>query len=182
MDENTKDDIRKAVLAIVNSIIPVVCEWCTVKSVDWGEKTCEVILDEDEDLVLPKIKLGFDKSGCVIKPTVNKSVLVLFVSGLQNVGVVVMAEQTDDMELFGNEFGAIPVAGNIKDKLNALEQAINQLKATLAAIVAAAALPTTPVTTGMLAGFFNTGGFLPAPLLTLTTTPNLEGKVKHGQG
>lgn len=176
MDEPTKEDIRKAILAIVSSIIPAVSEWCTVKSVDWLNKTCAVILDDDSELVLPTVRLGFDKNGISLKPVVDTQVLVLFIGGNLNVGVVVMVEESEEIEIFGNEFGAIPVTASIVDRLNTIENKVNSIISTFNGHThVSPPAPVNPVTTAPPSAPV-------AGTLTNTTDSDIEGKVKHGQG
>lgn len=166
--------IRRLIKSIVDNRIPVVCAWCTVKAVSADGQYCDVLVDGEEDLELRDILLGFEKSGQRFKPVLNKQALVLFSS--KTTGVVIMAEQTEQAQLMGNDFGGLAKVQPITQRLNALESDLNTLKnvfKTLWVPVAndgGAALKTA------------SSAWANAPL-TQTQVGDLENdKVKHGNG
>ena len=128
------EEIRKAVISILEGKIPLISSWCTVKAINGT--VCDVILDGDEDLLIPDVLLGFDKSGMVIKPQVNTDVLVLFIDNTKTNGAVVMVEQTDTIELMGNEFDGLPKVNSVVEKMNNLENDLNTLKNALGTLLA----------------------------------------------
>lgn len=121
-----KEDIRKSVLAMMEGKIPLNSAWCTVKTIN-GD-TCDVIFDDDENLIISDILLGFDKSGVIVKPIVNTDVLVLFINNTRTNGAVVMVEETDGIEIMGNEFDGIPKVAALLSEINDLKTVINDLK------------------------------------------------------
>lgn len=170
----SKQEVRRAVLAMLAGEMPFVSDWCKVKAVDWDNKTVDVYLDDEEELVIEKILLGFDKSGFIGKPAVGTNVLVLFVT--RTSGAVVAYEKMDDAELWGNEYGGIPIVEKLVDRLNKIEDKVN----------------------GVISNFNgHTHAYFPGPLaqaassppaapiagqLTETQVNDIEGDVKHGKG
>lgn len=167
--------IRKAVLAIMEDKIPLNSAWCTVKSVDATAKTCTVILDDDEDLKLEGILLGYTKSGLVIIPKNNSDVLVQFINNTKTVGYVICVQESLNAELMGNNFGGLMKSEIAKQKYQALENKFNQLISLLNGWLpvpndGGASLKTL-LTTWLATDF------------TLTTKAELENAaVKHGDG
>lgn len=177
-----KEEIRKAVMAIMQDKLPVMPQWCKVKSINGFY--CDVILDDDDELVVPNILLGYDKSGVVVKPTVDKMVFVVFVS--KTTGIVVMAEQSEDIELMGNEFGGLPKIEALVEKINNIEDLLNDLASkynshthpipTLVTACGSGAGTTTPSNTSTTATTEST-------VITPTQVSDIENeKVKHGNG
>ncbi|MBL7902953.1 MAG: hypothetical protein JNK73_13230 [Bacteroidia bacterium] len=171
------EEIRKAIIAMMEGKIPIVSAWCKVKAVNG--KTCDVIIDDDEGLLIKGILIGYDKSGVVVKPKLNTDVLVLFVT--KTSGAVVMIEQTEDVEIFGSGFSGLVKVGKLKDKLNAIENKVNALISAFNShvhpVIGAlpAAPPVPPTTSATLAPV--------APPLTPTEQVEIENeKVKHGAG
>lgn len=183
----TKEEIRKAVISIMEGKIPVVSSWCTVKAVDWANKTCDVIIDDDEDLLITKILLGFSDQGVVTKPKVNTDVLVMWIDNTKTNGAVVMVQEAEDVNIMGDSFGPIPVVTNIVDRLNALEQDNNNNKQVWENLkMADAAIPITEPGNGAPSAFWTVlkgiiSGWSSSPL-SETSNSDIEGLAKHGNG
>lgn len=123
---NEADDIRKAILSIIGSKIPLTSTWGEVKSID--NQLCTVTIDE---LDIAKILLGFDKSGIVIYPKVGSRVLVGFINNTRTQGVVLLVADTDHIELMGSNKGGLAVVEKLTGRYNKVEKAINDLKTIL---------------------------------------------------
>ncbi len=177
----SKEALRKAIASIAIQAVkknnPVLAQWCKVKSVTGYY--CDVTIGDDEDFIIHDILLGYNKSDCFVKPTVGKMVFVVFTT--KTTGVALLAEQSDEMKLMGDNYGGIPKAESITNKLNALETQENAFKTIVSAILAAGvSSPTTPVTNATLAALFTSFNITP---ITPTVQINLENeKIKHGNG
>lgn len=173
------EEVRKAILAITENRIQLISEWCTVKTVN--DKTCDVIFDDDDDLVIYDVLLGFDKSGVVVKPKLNTYVLVLFINNTKNNGAVIMVQETDDIEIMGNEFGGLVKINPMLEKVNNLENEINELKTIIQAIILSGTTSSgAPVTNGSLAGYF--GSYDASPIIPTQLNEIENTKIKHGKG
>mgnify|MGYP000278753037 CR=1 FL=1 len=170
----SKELFRKAILSIMEDKIPLNSTWCTVKAVDAAKKTCNVILDDDENLLLEEILLGYDKSGCVILPKLNTDVLVQFIDNTKTIGYVICVQETDNVEILGSNFGEIAVTSQLRAKINALETQINNLKTIITTWIP------TPNDGGL--GFKTAATSWASSQITLTTLNDIKGKVKHGNG
>jgi hypothetical protein len=195
--------VRAALIKLILDIIPASVTG-TIKSVDESDYTC-VVLPSDGGPAYESVRLkaSIDNvdGGMVSIPDVNSEVVIsplfnddhaFFVSRFSKVkkwhlktvsGKFIEIVDTGGglIKLNGDSFGGLTKAGATATKIAALEADLNKHKAVVAAIIAAAAAPATPVTTGMLAGFFTGATYTPTPLFTPTTQANLENtNVKHG--
>lgn len=143
-----------------------------VKSVDKDERTCTVSLVES-DLEVEGVRLqssGGKKAGLFLKPKVGSYVMVMLVS---KVWIVVLAEETDEILLNGDEFGGLIKVEKAVERLNKIEDKVNAVITrfnthTHLDPVSGASPP--PSNAGVTA-------------LTKTTASQLENtKVKHGYG
>ena len=165
-----EEEIRRALISMIQSLIPVNTTWGTVKSVS-GQK-CVVTVDE---LDIPNVLLGFSNSGVVVYPKVNTRVLIGFINNTRTLPFVLIAEETDKVELMGNSNGGIVVSKKTADKLNVIEKSINDLKNIFAAW--------TPVASDGGAALKTALAIWMTQLLTETQDVNLENdKIKHGNG
>ncbi len=170
------EQIRKAIIALLQGLIPLVATWGVVKSIEG--KTCTVTIDE---LDYSDVLLGFDKSGVVITPKKDSRVLVLFTDKGKTNGSVIIVEQTDGVEVMGNEFGGLVQVKKLTDKINALEEKVNSLINSYTEHTHPATLA---VSGSSATGTTNTTVIVPAiSTLTLTEQADIENiKVKHGKG
>lgn len=164
------EEIRRAIIAIVDSRIPLVTEWAKVKSIEG--KTCTVVIDE---LEIPGILLGFENSGVIVYPTVNTDVLVLYIAKQKTIGVIVYAEETTKIEIMGNANGGLVNVGPLVDKLNALESDNNELKTILQLWV--------PVANDGGAALKTASATWASSTLTPTVQADIENtNIEHGNG
>lgn len=176
-----KEDIRKAVISILEGRVPLVSAWCEVKAVN--ETTCDVIVDDDSDLVLKGILLGYDKSGAVVTPEVGTDVLVLFVNNTKTNGVVVMVEKTAAIDIFGKNFGKIPVTSDIVERLNNIENDLNNFKTALAQCLSPIVPePGNGANSALQAVMIAQLGGYAAGTIDVTEDSDIEGEVQHGNG
>lgn len=121
------EEIRKAILAIVDAHLkkrmPMNTDWCKVKSVD-GD-TCTVIYG---DLEIEGVLLGFNKSGVIVYPVVNKDALILFTDTKKTAGVLIYAEETAAVKIMGDENGGIGLTEKIAERLERVETAFENLQ------------------------------------------------------
>lgn len=118
-----KDEIRKAIMSMIEGLIPLNTTWCTVVSVT--DQMCKVKID---DLEIEDILLGFDKSGVIVYPKPDTDVLVAFIDNSKTNGAVIYVKDTDKIEIMGNVNGGILISQNTADKFNAIEQDLNSIK------------------------------------------------------
>lgn len=161
------EKIRRALIAIIDSRIPLATEWGNVKSV--SGKTCTVTIDE---LDIPDILLGFDNSGVIVYPKVGSDVLVLYVSNQKTIGVIVYATQTDKVEIMGNVNGGLIKVDNLKTQYDTALDAI--VAACVAGFTAQAGID----------GSIGLNAFNAAKtaIIHLNKTPLENTKIKHGNG
>lgn len=166
------EEIRKAIRAMMEGLIPINSSWCKVKKVE--DQTCTV---EDEGLEIPGILLGFDKSGVIIYPKVNSDVLVAFIDNTNTMGAVIMVEETDDMEIMGKNFGGIPILQKIQDNLNAIKNYLSVEKNAISSAFAAIGAGTSA---NGAAGQSSFNAAMASQTINFSDMENK--KVKHGDG
>lgn len=169
------EEIRKAILSLFKNKVPTVAAWYKCTAVDG--KTCTILVDDDANLKVDGILLGFDKNGCVEIPKINKDVLVVFAEGSNNQGLVVLCEETEDMELMGTKYKGIPIVEKVDDNLKALKNRMDDLESAVANGLNAVGVGTSASGAAGMAAF---------QLEMATSQPvqlkDMEGKVKHGNG
>lgn len=163
------EEIRRAILAMMEGKIPTNSTWAKVKSVTG--QTCTIL---DDDLEIEGILLGFDQSGVIVYPQVNSDVLVMFIDNTKTNGAVVYVENTDKIEIKGNTLGGLVKITPLKTELNKLSANIQTLKtATAAAVSAFSAI----LDGGATATAFN-AAVTSLPAVDVSQLENT--KVKHG--
>jgi hypothetical protein len=171
---NQSEEIRRAILAIVDSRLPIVCSWHKVKSISEDGQFCDVCDQDDEDLLITDVILGYDKSGVRIKPKVDFLVLVLFVTKTN--GFVIAAEQTDELELMGINYGGIPILEKVQDNLDEIKSYLADLKTAISAGF-------NGIGSGSAAsGTAGNTAFTNSMIGKSIVFDEMEGKVKHGNG
>lgn len=179
-----EQEIREALELIIRNKIPLTASWFTVKSVE--EDSCTITIDEDENLHVEGIVLGFENGDVRCIPKVGSRVLVLFTDGSRTNGTVVKCDETDrliftpeSLVLIGENFRGIVKVEPLVDKINVLENHVNDIKLAISAILNAASIASaTPVTNAVLASYFTNFNILP---IVDTLVSELENeKIKHG--
>lgn len=180
-----EEEIRRAVTAMFERNVPLIATWLKVKSVEG--KTCTVVRDEENDLTVDGILLGYDKSGNIEIPKNDTDVLVLFTDGTRTNGAVMKCEESISMELMGDEFHGIPKVEKIEEKFNNIESDINQMKGLLLQLFTPATTPIVEAGNGAVSGFQAAGLAVLNTYLTDQLQPTLKADlenqyVKHGKG
>jgi hypothetical protein len=114
---NESEKIRRSIQAMVGKKESSNhTAWGTVKSV--SGQTCTVTIDDCDN---ENILLGFDLSGVIVYPKVNKDVLILFSDEKKINGVVIYCEETDKIEIMGTEYGGLGLTEKIAERLKRIE-------------------------------------------------------------
>lgn len=100
-----------------------------VTAVDTGSWTCTVEVEEcytRNDVRIRAIEDGTNE-GFILKPKVGSQVTIKMGENERNLWFLDMVSEVDEVYLKGDANGGIPIAENIKDKLNRLENKVNDL-------------------------------------------------------
>lgn len=122
-----EEEVRRSFVALLRSKLTHTCTWYKCTAVDVEGKTCTILYDEDDNLEIDEIMLGFDKSGNIVYPKTDKDVLVIFFDGSKTNGAVIMCEETDHIDIMGDEFGGLPIAQKLMDNYNKLKDFVEAL-------------------------------------------------------
>lgn len=177
-------NIKELINRMVTDKIPMQVLVGKVISVNADEMTCDVDLQGSPDMQDVRIRsvIDSDNSGILIEPAVDSYVLVglienrkesAFICAYGTVDSIKLI--TDSIHLSGDEFGGLIKINDLVDKINTIENAVNQLKTEFNAHThVSPPAPTTPVNTAPPT--------VPSTVnLINTTVPELENeKVKHG--
>jgi hypothetical protein len=141
---------------------------CKVLSVSGS--TCEVLCVE-RDVELKGVRLQTEVSaGVLLKPAVDSFVVVVPIADFEF--VVVMYSAIDEIQLLDGSFGGLVKVSELVDKVNALEDQVNDLLTALQGVT----IPLAPSGSYPFAPLFTS--FTP---LTPTTVSDLENdKITHG--
>lgn len=113
------NDIRKAILELIQNKLPVQTRWATVKSVDWNAKTMVVLIDGLEYF---DVLLGLGDHQ--VKPSANSKVLVGMIGNKEAAMWLIYAEQIDEQWINGDQYGGLLISKEVKSYFDKLEQAI----------------------------------------------------------
>lgn len=117
------NEIKKAILSMIEGLIPLNSTWCKVKAI--AGQTCTIIINE---LEIEDILLGFDKSGVIVYPKLNTDVLVGFIDNTKTNGAVLVVSETEKIEIMGNNYGGIGLTEKIAERLQRIEDAFFNLQ------------------------------------------------------
>jgi hypothetical protein len=178
---STKGQIKDALTEFVKNTaktnLSLVCE-VEAGSYDAIKKTVYCIpLDEYADI--PNVRICPEKTvdGFVIIPKDSSLVVVSFMEN--GSPYISMFSEVDEIHLAGQSYGGIAKTLNVKTKINALETEANNFKIAIGLINTAAGVnPATPITTGLLAGYF--AGTNLTPITPTTQSEISNDMVKHG--
>lgn len=145
---------------------------CTVDSVDLVNRTCYCIpINEDADITEVRLMANID-DGFLLIPEVNSIVVVSFLS--DSSAYVSLVSKVSEVHLNGTNFDGLVKVQDLTDKLNALENKVNDLITACSSQVVTLA----PSGTFPLASFFTS-----VTPLTPTTQTEIENiKIKQGDG
>ncbi|WP_418660398.1 hypothetical protein [Alistipes putredinis] len=180
--------LKEAIRVLAMSGAELYCKICTVDAVDVEARTVDCTpIDESAPLVGVNLQASQDSSvGIVQFPAAGSYVVVAFIDPA--VAVVVLCDEIDKVQLDigrtsatvtdegvtlnGGRLGGLVISGKTAEKLNALENDINELKAVLTAWV--------PVATDGGAALKTAAAAWASRQLAPTAAPDLENdKVKH---
>lgn len=99
---------------------------CTVKTIDLTAKTCYCEpLDDSADIQQVRLIAEKTKDGFILIPKLESLVVVTFLS--ESSAYVSMVSQVDEIHLAGINYGGLAKTLEITDKLNNIEDKINDL-------------------------------------------------------
>lgn len=167
-----KEEIRKAIIAMLGGEKPLNSTWCVCKSV--YKQECTVTIDE---LDIEGILLGFDKSGVIVYPKPNTEVLVMFVDNTNTNGGIVFAKETDKIEIMGSNYKGLPILDEIKKNFDAIKDYLSNLNTAIGTGFTAVGAGTAAVGANGKTAF---DGFMSSQVITFNDMENK--KVVHGNG
>lgn len=147
------DDAKRMAMAIV----------CTVVKVTGGTCLCSPI-DGSADIEDVRLQAAANTSGMLITPSDKSVVVVQMINDVE--GVVIMFSDIESIKFFDGDLGAFVDIGLLVDKLNNLENKVNDIVNKFATHVH------TGVTTGV-----GSSGTTPTPVagtLVLTTVDDID--------
>ncbi len=170
-----EQEIREAIEMMFRSKIPLVASWFTVRSVEGN--TCTIVVDEDNDLTVEGILLGFEKSDMIVKPKLNTDALVVFTDGSRTNGMVIKCQETESVTIMGDEFGGLIKIDELVNRMNLIEDRINKMISTFDGHThISPPAPVNPVTTATPLPVMAT------PVSQTQKTQIENTKIKHGKG
>lgn len=167
-----KEEIRKAIIAMLGGEKPLNSTWCICKSVSAQE--CTITID---DLDIEGILLGFDKSGVIVYPKPNTEVLVMFVDNTNTNGAVVLVKETDKIEIMGSNYKGLPILDEIKKNFDAIKDYLSNLNTAIGTGFTAVGAGTAAVGANGKTAF---DGIMSSQVITFNDMENK--KVVHGNG
>jgi hypothetical protein len=104
---------------------------CTVLEVDANERTCDVRpINGDADVFGVRLQANLAGTvGFVMLPTVGSVVVITWLN--PTTGYVALMSEVDEVELHGSQYGGIVKVAELVDRLNLVEDDINELKQVL---------------------------------------------------
>lgn len=118
--------LRESLLQMVRSNVPVQVVYAQCTAVDAeGSMTAE-----REGIEYHDVLLGLGKSR--VRPRVGSQVLLGLVENRREAAFLIYAEEIEDQDINGSEFGGLVRADEVAQEVNQVKQAINQLKQLLA--------------------------------------------------
>ena len=138
-------DIRATIIKLIKENVPIQNTWVTVTSVDWEAKTMDCIGISD-DLEYYDVLLGIGST--YTKPVKDTKCLIGTIENKEASSFLIFEEEIEEyliedksgfkwllkdgnLTINGDNFGSIIKIEEIVKKLNAVENAVNQLKGDL---------------------------------------------------
>ncbi len=118
-------DLRDALRSLVKPNNDGFAKVCTVDSVDLTTLTCYCVpLNEDADIINVRLMANID-NGFLLIPEVDSIVVVSFLS--DSSAYVSLVSKVSEVHLNGKNFDGLVKVQELTDKLNALENKVNDL-------------------------------------------------------
>jgi hypothetical protein len=168
MSKELRDSLRKLTTPNSNAYSKV----CTVDSVDLVNLTCYCIpINDDADITEVRLMANID-NGFLLIPEVNSIVVVSFLS--DSSAYVSLVSKVSEIQLNGTNYDGLVKVQELTDKLNNLENKLNDLITACSSQVVTLA----PSGTFPLASFFTSV----TPLIPTQQIEIENQKVKQGNG
>jgi hypothetical protein len=168
MSKELRDSLRKLTTPNSNAYSKV----CTVDSVDLVNLTCYCIpINDDADITEVRLMANID-NGFLLIPEVNSIVVVSFLS--DSSAYVSLVSKVSEIQLNGTNYDGLVRVQELTDKLNNLENKLNDLITACSSQVVTLA----PSGTFPLASFFTSV----TPLIPTQQIEIENQKVKQGDG
>jgi len=168
MSKELRDSLRKLTTPNGNAYSKV----CTVDSVDLVNLTCYCIpINDDADITEVRLMANID-NGFLLIPEVNSIVVVSFLS--DSSAYVSLVSKVSEIQLNGTNYDGLVKVQELTDKLNNLENKLNDLIVACSSQVVTLA----PSGTFPLASFFTSV----TPLIPTQQIEIENQKVKQGNG
>jgi hypothetical protein len=168
MSKELRDSLRKLTTPNSNAYSKV----CTVDSVDLVNLTCYCIpINDDADITEVRLMANID-NGFLLIPEVNSIVVVSFLS--DSSAYVSLVSKVSEIQLNGTNYDGLVKVQELTDKLNNLENKLNDLITACSSQVVTLA----PSGTFPLASFFTSV----TPLIPTQQIEIENQKVKQGDG
>jgi hypothetical protein len=163
-------DLRDALRSLVKPNNDGFSKVCTIDSVDLTTLTCYCVpLNDDADIINVRLMANID-NGFLLIPEVNSIVVVSFLS--DDSAYVSLVSKVSEVQLNGKNFDGLVKVQELTDKLNALENKVNDLITACSSQVVTLA----PTGTFPLASFFTSvTPLIPTQQLEIENITILQG-------
>jgi hypothetical protein len=163
-------DLRDALRSLVKPNNDGFSKVCTIDSVDLTTLTCYCVpLNDDADIINVRLMANID-NGFLLIPEVNSIVVVSFLS--DDSAYVSLVSKVSEVQLNGKNFDGLVKVQELTDKLNALENKVNDLITACSSKIVTLA----PSGTFPLASFFTSvTPLVPTQQLEIENTTILQG-------
>ena len=163
-------DLRDALRSLVKPNNDGFSKVCTIDSVDLTTLTCYCVpLNDDADIINVRLMANID-NGFLLIPEVNSIVVVSFLS--DDSAYVSLVSKVSEVQLNGKNFDGLVKVQELTDKLNALENKVNDLITACSSQIVTLA----PSGTFPLASFFTSvTPLIPTQQLEIENTTILQG-------
>jgi hypothetical protein len=163
-------DLRDALRSLVKPNNDGFSKVCTIDSVDLTTLTCYCVpLNDDADIINVRLMANID-NGFLLIPEVNSIVVVSFLS--DDSAYVSLVSKVSEVQLNGKNFDGLVKVQELTDKLNALENKVNDLITACSSQIVTLA----PSGTFPLASFFTSvTPLVPTQQLEIENTTILQG-------
>ncbi len=139
-----KETIRQAILSMVENKIPITVQWATVDAVD-PDNALLTATGLEDGLPFDDVLIGIGSDGVLAIPKVGSKVLIALLENSNTNAAVVMTESLEsyrikldngkylvlakegEILINGDGFGGMVKVGELVQRLNRVEKALNQL-------------------------------------------------------